>query len=64
MNKIRVHHVRVLDVFRLVTESLRPSSNIQWLHTLTAGTSATAHDQRGHFALGVAEIPLVVSVGL
>jgi hypothetical protein len=41
MNK--VHHVRVLDVFRLVTDSLWPSSNMQW-HTLTAGTSTTAHD--------------------
>jgi hypothetical protein len=27
--------------------------------SLTAGTSTTAHDQRGHFALGVAGIPLV-----
>ncbi|KAJ8586150.1 hypothetical protein M405DRAFT_374202 [Rhizopogon salebrosus TDB-379] len=60
MNKTqRVHHVRVPDIFRLVTNSLRPSSNIQYSLSRIARTSTTAHDQRRHFALGVAGILLV-----
>jgi hypothetical protein len=32
--------------------------------SLTAGTSITAHDQKRHFALGIARIPLVDQRGV